>query len=53
MTKKQIEKRLEEKEELLRKLSYHLQSLSAMCLEVDQLILLDRLGDELSQKSGK
>ena len=53
MTKKQFEKRLKEKDELLTKLSFHLQSISALCLEVDQLILFDKLGDALSKNAGK
>ena len=40
-----------EKSKLLREVSHHLQSLSAMCLEIDQLILLSSLGDALGEES--
>lgn len=53
MTKKQLEKTLKEKKELLRKVSQQLQSLSCLCLEIDQLIKLDQLGDLYEKKAKK
>ena len=51
MTKKQLEEKLKEKNELLRKLSGSLRSFSCLLLELDQLILFDSLGDALEKKS--
>ncbi len=51
MKKKELEERLGEKNELLRKLSCELRQLSGFCLQLDQLILLDSLKDALRKQN--
>ena len=53
MKKKELEENLKDKNELLRKLSCELRQLSGFCLQLDQLILLDSLGDALHESVKK
>ena len=53
MKKKELEEKLKDKKELLRRLSAELKHLSCFCLELDQLILLDSLGDALHESVKK